>query len=269
MANYAIESAKELNNIGFATFVTTLCEGVFDAVLATQIKQLEAYAELTKSVAMSLTEYINNTKSEITLEEIQGFLAGIPLSADENGIPKTGSNLLPTDGGAIEDGDSISISKADLTTLSTNLSYSGNPSPLQMPTGDGPFQSTIGTILDAVAEKISANKYSFLESMISKGFSKIVFDEIIVQAGLNFSTAHSEYSSQVSESNANKNFSAGIDASFGKRGLLKKASKVFKIGAKADYAQVNVTANTNSSSSSGKTDVKAFSFVSLKARSEQ
>ncbi len=57
--------------VDFPSFVSGLLDGVFDAVVDSSIKQMEAYSELVKNVAMSVDEYM---KENITENQARDYL---------------------------------------------------------------------------------------------------------------------------------------------------------------------------------------------------
>ena len=53
-----------INRVDFPKFVGGLIEGVFNAIVTSSIKQMEAYAELVKNVAKSVDQYMKDNVSE-------------------------------------------------------------------------------------------------------------------------------------------------------------------------------------------------------------
>src|SRR5205823_7925399 len=53
-----------INEVNFPRFVGGLIEGVFNAIVTSSIKQMEAYAELVKNVSKSVDQYMKDNVSE-------------------------------------------------------------------------------------------------------------------------------------------------------------------------------------------------------------
>lgn len=59
-----------VNEINFPQFVASLIKGTFDAIVDASIEQMKAYAELVKSVAMSLNDFRDQNTTEEQGEEL-------------------------------------------------------------------------------------------------------------------------------------------------------------------------------------------------------
>jgi hypothetical protein len=64
-AQQGTESFTDLvNNVDFPRFVAGLIDGVFNAIVTSSIKQMEAYAELVKNVSKSVDQYMKDNVSD-------------------------------------------------------------------------------------------------------------------------------------------------------------------------------------------------------------
>ncbi|MCD9186808.1 MAG: hypothetical protein LUM44_10265 [Pyrinomonadaceae bacterium] len=252
--SYTLDQAASLERIKFPEFVAQLLNGTFDAVIAAQIKQMEAYSQFTKDVSKTLTEYINDTKSEISLEEIQDFLGTILLKGGNSALtllPKS-NNIEKTDLIVFDANNQAS----DIQTLNTALGLNA---------GTINTNSNIGSLLDAIAQKIASNKYSILKEMVNMGFSKLQFSKILVESNLMFSTWESEYRHQVSQDTSDRNFGANLNASFGRKRVLSGLRNSLGIAANLNYSQVKVSTNTSSTGQSTSTNINISGKVSIEA----
>jgi len=69
IANYLVADASSgadrlVADVNFPDFVSNLLNGVFDSIIDSSIKQMEAYAKLVAGVAKSLDEFANENISE-------------------------------------------------------------------------------------------------------------------------------------------------------------------------------------------------------------
>ena len=62
-----------VQKVDFPKFVAGLIHGVFDAIVTSSIKQMEAYAELVKNVAKSVDQYM---KDNVSTNQARDYLAG-------------------------------------------------------------------------------------------------------------------------------------------------------------------------------------------------
>lgn len=85
--NYALEAATRLNEIGFAEFTSDLISKTFEAIIDANLKQTESYIDLVKEMTKSLSTYINDTKLEISNQEVLDHLSSLPAFVDGQGVP--------------------------------------------------------------------------------------------------------------------------------------------------------------------------------------
>jgi hypothetical protein len=69
VANYLVSDASSgadrlVEDVNFPDFVSSLLKGVFDAIVNSSIRQMEAYAKLVAGVAKSLDEFTNENISD-------------------------------------------------------------------------------------------------------------------------------------------------------------------------------------------------------------
>jgi hypothetical protein len=85
--NYAIAAATQLRDIGFAEFTSDLIGKTFDAIIDANLKQTESYIDLVKEMTKSLSAYINDTKLEISNQEVLYHLGSLPKFVNDSGAP--------------------------------------------------------------------------------------------------------------------------------------------------------------------------------------
>jgi len=109
----AVEQAAKVSEIGFPEFTAKLVTDVFDALVGANIRQTEAYMELVDQVAKTLSQYINDTRDDISGAEILQFLAAV-LPSDDGEKPSK-----------IEKGGSLSTE--EVNDLNEQLQVDGLP----------------------------------------------------------------------------------------------------------------------------------------------
>jgi hypothetical protein len=194
MASFAVQEATHLDEIGFPEFTTKLITDVFDALVASNIRQMEAFTELLGAVGKSLTQYINDTKDDIDGAQVLQFLSAVLPAAE------AGSDATPTT--KAQPGGEISA--AELATLKTAVAVGDEPAlpDLAAPAEGQKLKLTaaqIQTISDAVAGRIAANKYTLLQEMVRQGMLRLVVESGRIETRLMFRT----YANRSSVRNAN------------------------------------------------------------------
>ncbi|MDP1528601.1 MAG: hypothetical protein Q8M05_04395 [Rhodoferax sp.] len=107
--NHAVEAIKSLNDIGFAEFTSDLITKTFDAIIDANLRQTESYIDLVKEMTKTLQTYINDTKLEISNQEVLGYLASLPPLTTSAGEPigneaASGTNKPPL---ALTEGETV------------------------------------------------------------------------------------------------------------------------------------------------------------------
>jgi len=187
----AVTQAARLNEIGFPEFTAKLITDTFDALVSANLRQTQAYIELVQQISKTLTQYINDTRDDINGEELMQFLAA----------------ALPPDGATAESEPSkvavgSTLTTADLTSLNDALRIPEvtGENQITVPTGSALTQAEVNTVLEAVANRLSANKYSLLQEMVKLGILRLVVENGTIETRLTFTT----YGSTFYEKQANK-----------------------------------------------------------------
>lgn len=186
----AVTEAARLDEIGFPEFTAKLITDTFDALVSANLRQTEAYIELVQSVAKSLAEFINDTKDDISGEELLQFLAAAlppadPASEDPREV-KAGETL--TD-------DDVEL----LNTAIETPAEAGVPDNNKVATAGELDQAKVDAIFEAVAKRIAANRYDLLKEMVKQGILRLVVETGVIESRLTFTT----YGSTFYQKNAN------------------------------------------------------------------
>ncbi|MCB0577472.1 MAG: hypothetical protein KDC61_23125, partial [Saprospiraceae bacterium] len=78
-----IETAVRFGEIPFTDFTKELITGTFDAIVDANLRQMEAYVDMVQILTKDLSTYINDTKNDISLAEIQSLVESLNLPADD------------------------------------------------------------------------------------------------------------------------------------------------------------------------------------------
>ncbi len=245
----AIGYASRLDEVGFPEFTTKLVSDVFDALVASDVRQQQAFVELVKETSKTLSEYINDTKDDVGPAELLPFLAKVlPPATPTSDAPPTRLAV------------GSSLSAADATTLNTSLEVpnAGIASDNKVAEAGNVTQPKYDAILNAVAQRIAANKYTMLTEMVKQGVLRLVVDNGTIETRLNFRAYGSDYFRNHSASMSRSDFNFRAAAKTG--GLL---SIWVNASASTSYTSVRVnTTSTDTGSNSG-VNVDIFGGVKI------
>ena len=232
----AVDQATRLGEIGFPEFTTKLVTDVYDSLISANLRQMEAYSELARAMEKTLQEYITETRDEISGEEIMTFIAAIApglLKPDQSG-QVTLVGQTPT-------GDEA---KALTKALALpDVDSDDQPTVTATAIDDG----ALVRILDAVANRISADRYSLLKQMVKMGVLRLVVESGVIETRLTFNTSGTSVSESASSSFRRSDFNVRASASTGS--LI---SKWVNASASTSYNNVSVsTANASHRDVSG------------------
>jgi hypothetical protein len=174
MSESAVSQAMHLDEIGFPEFTAQLIGDTFDALISANIRQQETYLSMVKEVSKSLTDYINQTKDDISGAEILQFIKSLPA-------PKNGSKSFFEPG--------LTLSKDDADNLTSAVAITG-VSDLET-FAEGDILSLSGKwnlLLEAAAKRIAANKYDLLKDMLKQGMLRLVVENGYLETRLTFNT---------------------------------------------------------------------------------
>lgn len=223
----AVTQAARLNEIGFPEFTAKLITDTFDALVAANLRQTEAYIELVQQVSKNLTQFINDTRDDINGEQLMQFLA----------------MALPPDNA---DGDSppskvavgATLSEDDLSRLNNTVSVPDYPASNQVtvPTGSALSKENVDTILGAVANRVAANKYTLLKEMVKMGILRLVVETGKIETRLTFTTYGSTFYEKQANTYHRDSFQFKAKASTGAF-----VSLWCKASASTNYTSVNIS----------------------------
>ena len=203
----AVTQAARLNEIGFPEFTTKLITDVFDSLVSSNIRQTEAYIELLQQTGKSLSVFINDTKDDISGEMLLNFLATV--------LPADGDDEENVTALSVDNSDNVDLSTEQADTLNTALAL---PDSAAVASNNEVAQvgtNSFDAILEAVANRISANKYDLLKEMVKQGMLRLVVENGVIETRLTFNTYGSSFSKETSSKYNRKNFTAKARAKTG------------------------------------------------------
>lgn len=261
----AIAQVKQLEDIKFPEFTSKLITDTFDALINANVRQLESYLELFKTVNQGLTKYINDTKNDVPADKIIDFLINVvPSDNPEN--PEEAKELTKVKiGGELSPDDATKLNKAIKITKKPGDDPDDAPAenPGEHPDEEIP-QGTIDeskykAIIDAVAKRISADKFDMLKFIMNQALLRLVVDSGEIETKLTFNTVGTQSSEQVEERRneitTNRNVNARGWGTFG-YGFLRGSGS---------YNSTTLTVNTlnQKNTDSANTDISIFGHVKI------
>jgi hypothetical protein len=174
-----------LNEIGFPEFTTKLVTDVFNALISANITQTQAYIELLQAVSKSLAEYVNDTKDDISGDMVLQFLAKVLPDASNSSGTKVRVNAT--------------LQQTEADTLNKVLVVPGVQDTPGITASTINDKAALDAILQAVAKRIAADKYTLLKEMVKIGVLRLVVEHGVIETRLTFNT----YSNAYYESNKN------------------------------------------------------------------
>lgn len=246
--------ASRLEEIGFPEFTTKLVSDTFDALIAANIRQQQAYIELLTATSKSLTAFINDTKDDITPAEIVQLFSAIlpPRDAQPEGSP-TGIVV----GQSLTADDARSVNEA--LTVTDGSATSNN----DVATSGAINATKYAALVDAAAKRIAANKYTLLTEMVKIGMLRLVVTDGKIETRLNFNAYGSDSFSRYTNDATRSSFAVRAQAQSG--GLV---SLWVKASASTQFSTMRVsTVNTASNSDSG-VNVEVMGGVTINFRTD-
>lgn len=223
----AVDEAARLDEIGFPEFTTKLIVDVFDALVSSNIRQMESYTELLTAVSKDLTTFINDTQDDIDGEQLLQFLAQVLPAGDDDDEEEASR---------VYEGSDLSQEEAD--ELADAVAVEGEDTP-SLPSGNLD-EDGVQQILDAVSRRLAANRYELLTQLVRQGLLRLIVERGTIETRLTFTTYATSTSRRQRRTYDRRSRSrrAGVNASI--------TSKVFGLGASASTERTRMRVRTTS-----------------------
>lgn len=249
--DYPIEQASHLGDIKFPEFTAELITDTFKALIDANLRQMEAYTDLMKNVAFILKDYINNTRDDISGEQVLAFLAA-NMPATEQDTSGHASVVFP----------GKTLTAAEATKVNEVVALSSDAAGVDHPTiTAGKCEGALwAKIVKVVANRIAQNKYELLTEMVKQGVLRLVVNKGTIETRLNFnayqqsydSTSVSNYTSSTSRKNGGGGFFCGFfgsDSSYKKTNVsvstMKSVSSDYSSSSVSIYGGVKIEFSTD------------------------
>jgi hypothetical protein len=243
----AINEASKLGKIGFPEFTAKLVTDTFDALIAANLRQTEAYIELVKAVSQDVKDYINNTKDDMSGEMVLQFLSTIFNDPSKKVVE--GTILSTTDISAIKaavDVDGFKSETSGITIPTTALS-----------------EANVKTIVNACCIRLTSDKYYMLKEMVRMGVLRLVVESGTIETKMFLHTADSQYYSDHSSYYNSTSYSTR--ASVGS-GLF--TSLWCRTAVASSLARFSVSTFNSSSSAYSSNDVQISGLVKINFKTD-
>lgn len=152
--------------VDFPSFVSGLIHGVFDAIVTSSIKQMEAYAELVKNVSKSVDQYM---KDNISPNQARDYLAERYPGHLEVDIAGPQPKLKPREG-------------ADESSLPDFFKDLGLDSPVSSLDEDTVEQQ----LVPAARRRMAMDRQQLLATMVMMGINRLVVTDGRIEASVLF-----------------------------------------------------------------------------------
>jgi len=208
-ANDTIEKAKRLDEIGFPEFTAKLINSTFEALIIANLRQVESYIGLVEQVSKTLKDYVNDTKDDIGGAEVLQFLEAV--------LPALATNT-ENDTKASRAIKGATLNEDEATTLTNALAVPAEVGPSHeiqhgVALEDDEPDSQWASLLNAVAQRISVNKYNMLQEMVKQGILRLVVTNGTIETRMTFTTfatsAYTRDTTVYQRDKTNKRSSAG------------------------------------------------------------
>jgi hypothetical protein len=194
-----------VNKVDFPRFVAGLIDGVFNAIVTSSIKQMEAYAELVKNVAKSVDQYM---KDNVTENQARDYLADrYPdyLQVDISGDKPT---LKPKEG---HDEDNMPDFFSDL----------GLKQPVQSLDDDTVEQQ----LVPAARRRMAMDRQQLLATMVLMGINRLVVTDGHIDASVLFELTTSDKVTRRAARTSDFDWQSKAGYSYGGEGSSSRSGK--------------------------------------------
>jgi hypothetical protein len=236
--------ADLVSRVNFPRFVAGLIDGVFNAIVTSSIKQMEAYADLVKNVAKTAEQYM---RDNVTDNNARDYLADRYPQHLEIDLSRDRPRLAPRQGR--DDGEMPDFA-GDL----------GLPNPVTALDDD----TVEKTLVPAARRRIAMDRQQLLATMVMMGVNRLVVTNGTIEASCLFElNTRDEVRRRLNEkrtsdftSETNTKWASRGGYSSGFLGLGGESSRWYTKGDRTDTAEFQVT-TTKADDSDAKVDLHA------------
>jgi hypothetical protein len=175
-----------IQRVNFPRFVAGLVDGVFNAIVTSSIKQMEAYGTLVANVAKSVDEYM---RDNITENQARDYLAGkYPQHLAVDTKAKGGPKLVPVKGKRGRDGgrrpggaisQSLAVGQPEMPDFMKDLG-------LSMPIQQLTPKAAEETLVPAARRRMAMDRQQLLATMVLMGINRLIVTDGKISASCLF-----------------------------------------------------------------------------------
>jgi hypothetical protein len=167
-SEYADTFVDTVKKVDFPKFVADLVNGVFNAIVDSSIKQMNAYADLVKNVAKSVDQYM---KDNVTQNQARDYLVDkYPNHLELNLQGEDGPKVQPKEG-------------ADEATMPNFFADLGLPNP----GGTGVDADTVeNQLVPAARKRLAMDRQQLLATMVLMGVNRLIVTDGSLKASVVF-----------------------------------------------------------------------------------
>jgi len=247
----AVTEATRLGEIGFPEFTAKLVNDVFDALVGATLRQMSAYGDLLAATAKTLSEYVEETKDQISGEEVWEWLVtNLPGPAASVQNPTAADATLVRSG--------VQLSGDEIQQIRTKVGLEAS----WAPSGDHNTTLTdtdVQTIVGKVRELLAGNRYRLLKELVKMGILRLVVDYGEIETKLTFTT--------YGDSQQLRAASSYGSTAFGISGGLSARFRAVQVSVAASYSSLSVrtTSSVERDVSGSKVDIYSRVFIRFKS----
>ena len=238
--------ANLIDRVDFPQFVAGLIEGVFNAIVDSSIKQMEAYAELVSNVSKSVDQYM---KDNVSVNNARDYLLDKYPGHFELDLQDEGPKLKPREG----------YDEENLPDFQSDLS-------LDEPVRDLDESLVEEKLVPAARRRMAMDRQQLLATMVMMGVNRLVVTDGRIEASCIFELDTKDEVKKQATRKTTADWHRQTEArqiNFGSRGRggflwvkPKKRSSWFRSDTEATQANFKVS-TTNKDSSTAKVDLHA------------
>jgi len=242
-----IDQLSRIDEVNYPEFTSKLISDTFDAIVASMIRQQEAYADLVEKIAMTLEDF---SAEAVTDTDVETYLRTYFPGEEDNGT-SVGSPSAP---GELDDADAARLA----SLLGPEAIETGEEGSL--PEEGGLDAADVELIYRLVRRMLARPRLEALRELVSRGITRIVVEDGTIETELEFRTYANVEDVTARSSYQRRTLNGG--------GGLNFASALFGINLGGSGSRLRVSTNRSSRASEGEAEGEITGRVEINFRGE-
>lgn len=242
-----IDQLARVDEINYPAFTSKLISDTFDAIVASMIRQQEAYADLVEKISMTLEGF---AAEAVTDTDVETYLRTYFPGDEENGT-SVGS---PSSPGDLDEEDAARLASL-LGPEAIETGEEGN-----LPEEGSLDAADVELVYRLVRRMLARPRLSALRELVSQGITRIVVEDGTIETELEFRTYANVNDATASSSYQRNTLNGG--------GGLNFASALFGINLGGSGSRLHVSTNRSSRTSEGEAEGEISGRVEINFRGE-